>query len=47
MTTAQWIFVVALGAIAILIVFFAFYVVSSTMWGGRWYRYRRKEGGAQ
>lgn len=37
MTTAQWIFVVALGAIAILIMFFALYVVSSTMWGGRWY----------
>jgi hypothetical protein len=40
MTTAQWIFVVALGAIAILIMFFAVYVVSSTMWGGRWYRKR-------
>jgi membrane protein implicated in regulation of membrane protease activity len=40
MTTAQWIFVVALGAIALLITFFAFYVVSSTMWGGRWYRRR-------
>jgi hypothetical protein len=37
-TTAQWIFVVALGAIAVLIIFFAGYVVSSTMWGGRWYR---------
>ena len=38
MTTAQWIFVVALGAITVLITFFAVYVVSSTMWGGRWYR---------
>jgi hypothetical protein len=37
-TTAQWIFVVALGLIAVLITFFAVYVVSSTMWGGRWYR---------
>jgi hypothetical protein len=41
MTTAQWIFVVALGAIAILIVFFAFYVISSTMWAGRWYGRKR------
>ena len=41
MTTAQWIFVVALGAIALLITFFAFYVVSSTMWGGRWYGRKR------
>jgi len=47
MTTAQWLFVIALGAIAILIVFFALYVVSSTMWGGRWYRRKAKEGGAQ
>jgi hypothetical protein len=37
-TTAQWIFVVALGLIAVLITFFAAYVLSSTMWGGRWYR---------
>jgi hypothetical protein len=37
-TTAQWIFVVALGLIAVLITFFAVYVISSTMWGGRWYR---------
>jgi hypothetical protein len=46
MTTAQWIFVVALGAIAILIVFFAFYVLSSTMWGGRWYP-RKRAGGIE
>ena len=41
MTTAQWIFVVALGAIAVLIAFFTVYVVSSTMWGGRWYGRKR------
>jgi len=41
MTTAQWIFIVALGAIGLLITFFAVYVVSSTMWGGRWYRKHR------
>jgi len=37
-TTAQWIFIVALGAIGVLITFFAIYVFSSTMWGDRWYR---------
>jgi hypothetical protein len=37
-TTAQTIFAIALGAIAVLITFFAFYVASSTMWGDRWYR---------
>jgi hypothetical protein len=37
-STAQWIFVVALGLVSVLITFFAVYVVSSTMWGGRWYR---------
>jgi len=41
MTTAQWIFVVALGAIAVLITFFSLYVLSSTMWGGRWYGRKR------
>ena len=41
MSTAQWIFVVALGAISVLITFFAVYVFSSTMWGGRWYRRSR------
>lgn len=37
MTTAQTVFAVALGAITLLITFFAVYVVSSTMWGDRWY----------
>jgi hypothetical protein len=37
-TTAQAIFAIALGAIVVLIAWFAFYVVSSTMWGDRWYR---------
>ena len=43
MTTAQWIFVVALGLISVLITFFAVYVFSSTMWGGRWYRTHRRQ----
>jgi hypothetical protein len=39
-TTAQTIFAIALGAIAVLITGFALYVVSSTTWGDRWYRER-------
>jgi len=39
-TLAQWLFSIALGAIALLILFFGVYVVSSTMWAGRWYRWR-------
>lgn len=38
MTTAQIVFSVALGAIALLVTFFALYVVSSTAWGDRWTR---------
>jgi hypothetical protein len=38
MTIAQVIFSVALGAIALLITFFALYVASSTLWGDRWTR---------
>ena len=37
MTQAQAVFVVALGAIALLIGAFAVYVASSTMWADRWY----------
>ena len=36
MTTAQVIFSAALGAISLFIVFFAVYVVSSTLWSDRW-----------
>ena len=42
MTLAQWLFSIALGAIALLILFFGVYVVSSTMWAGRWYRRRKR-----
>jgi hypothetical protein len=38
LTTAQTIFSIALGFMAVLITGFAIYVVSSTMWGDRWYR---------
>jgi len=39
-TTAQVVFSIALGLIALLITLFAVYVVSSTMWGDRWFRRR-------
>lgn len=41
MTTAQVVFAIALGAIAVLIVLFSLYVISSTMWGNRWIRRSR------
>ena len=41
MTTAQTLFAVALGAITVLILWFAGYVVSSTLWSDRWARKRR------
>jgi hypothetical protein len=40
-TTAQILFAIALGAITLLITFFAFYVASSTMWSDRWMGRRR------
>ncbi len=40
MTPAQTVFSVALGLITLVITVFALYVVSSTMWGDRWYRRR-------
>jgi hypothetical protein len=40
-TTAQILFSVALGAIALLVTFFALYVASSTVWGDRWMRRRK------
>jgi len=36
-TTAQTVFAVALAAVALAITVFSVYVVSSTMWGDRWY----------
>jgi hypothetical protein len=40
MTTAQVLFSIALGAIALLITAYAVYVAGSTMWGDRWFRKR-------
>ncbi len=37
MTTAQTVFSVALGAVALIITVFSIYVLSSTVWGDRWY----------
>lgn len=38
MTTAQIVFSIALGAIALLVTGFALYVLSSTVWADRWLR---------
>ncbi len=43
MSTAQVLFSIALGIIALVITGFALYVTSSTMWGGRWYHRRRPD----
>jgi hypothetical protein len=40
-STAQVVFSVALGAIAVIIALFGAYVTSSTLWGDRWVRRRR------
>ncbi len=40
MTTAQTLFAIALAAITLLITLFSLYVVSTTMWGNRWFRKR-------
>lgn len=37
LTTAQVLFSIALGSIALLITFFALYVARTTFWGDRWY----------
>lgn len=42
MTTAQALFAVALGAVTLLITAFALYVLSSTVWAGRWVRPRKR-----
>ncbi len=41
MSTAQIVFSVALGAITLIVLFFAIYVASSTVWGDRWVRRNR------
>ena len=46
MSTAQVLFAIALGIITLVITGFALYVVSSTMWGGRWYHRRRPDDSA-
>jgi hypothetical protein len=42
-STAQVLFAIALGTVALIITAFALYVASSTMWGDRWYRRRRPD----
>ncbi|MDQ4069591.1 MAG: hypothetical protein M3203_09025 [Actinomycetota bacterium] len=43
MTGAQIAFSIALGTITLVITGFAVYVVSSTMWGDRWYGRREPD----
>jgi hypothetical protein len=43
LTTAQTLFSIALGVMAILITWFAVYMVWSTMWGDRWVRKGRSK----
>ena len=38
MSTAQVVFSIALGSIAVAVVLFSLYVASSTIWGNRWVR---------
>jgi hypothetical protein len=42
-TTTQVLFAIALGAITVVITGFTLYVLSSTMWSGRWYHRRRPD----
>ncbi|HET9442719.1 MAG TPA: hypothetical protein VFO65_05310 [Acidimicrobiales bacterium] len=42
MTTAQVVFSIALGTIAVGIMAFGLYVASSTLWGDRWVRGRKR-----
>ena len=41
MTRAQTVFAIALALVAGLILFFALYVASTTVWADRWARRRR------
>jgi hypothetical protein len=42
MSTGQVVFLIAFAAVVALVTFFALYLLSSTMWGGRWYPRRDK-----
>ena len=42
MTTAQALFAIALGAVTLLITAFALYVLTSTVWAGRWVRTKKR-----
>ncbi len=48
MTVAQTIFALGLAAVTLLVAGFALYVLSSTLWAGRWFRTGgRQSGGRQ
>ncbi|SHE49632.1 hypothetical protein SAMN02745225_00784 [Ferrithrix thermotolerans DSM 19514] len=38
MNTSQLLFSIALGAVTLVVVGFAIYVVSTTLWGDKWVR---------
>jgi len=38
LSTAQTLFAIALAAVALLITFFALYVISTVVWADRWVR---------
>ena len=42
MSTAQIVFSIALAVVGAIIVFFAIYVLNTTMWGNRWVRPPKK-----
>ena len=42
MSTGQVVFVIAFAVVVGLVLFFSLYLLSSTMWGGRWYPRRNK-----
>lgn len=41
-STAQIVFAIALGTVALLIMYFSVYVLSTTVWGDRWAKRRNK-----
>jgi hypothetical protein len=47
MSTAQIIFSIALAVVGVIIVFFALYVLNTTMWGNRWVRQPKRVMSAQ
>jgi uncharacterized protein HemY len=47
MSTAQVVFSIALAVVGLIITWFSFYVVNTTMWGNRWVRARKRATGTR